>query len=500
MATQWVLVASLPIIFFVGALSTVSPVTTIALIVLSALAALVGKRFRPRNLYSTYSSRGPQPDWVLVLLPTAIAIRSLNEKASLLVTGLLVVAALLRKPEGKFRIQPGPLILFSVACAIVVCRPVHALTSVFFLLVGALILRLITTVDARRITASLIDGCGLYLAANVLAYSAGYRSPAQGVRIGGLIESTGFVRTIYPFTLSINIPPIIAAIYVATFAFLILEPGWIKRLLRTLCLLAGVIVLIGAGTRTPMVTAAVLLVAVVCFPTITRWLGQSATLLAIVSAFVLPSIVSSLLFVIAPILSLAPGRATSVESILSLQDRDVVWDRTIRYWANWVNDVPELLFGFGVNGQYRSGASQSYKDLLSSILKNPELAFVHNSFLQQLFDGGLAGFLLLAVALYWTAQRLAKRRIAWGIWGVSAIIAFATLLLSGITEVSIAPGPVQDTFWLVAFLVGVSCQENDTKGEPADGAVTRADDDSLPLRSLGAVTRPDGSSDMPTNP
>jgi O-antigen ligase len=88
---------------------------------------------------------------------------------------------------------------------------------------------------------------------------------------------------------------------------------------------------------------------------------------------------------------------------------------------------------------------------------------VHNSFLQQLFDGGLVGWILLALAIYWSCSLLAKRQRDWGNRAVIALVAMAVLLLSGITEVSLAPGAAQDTFWLLLILVGVACQASGTQ-------------------------------------
>ncbi|QZY47748.1 O-antigen ligase family protein [Mycolicibacterium austroafricanum] len=339
---------------------------------------------------------------------------------------------------------------------------------------ATIVVRLVMTTDARRIIGSLIDGCGLYLFANVLLYAAGMQSPTASNRIGGLVESTGFVRTVFPLSWSINIPPIIAAVYIASSLFLLREAGWPRRTVRLIFLLAAVFVLLGAGTRVPMAIAFVLAAAVACFPLITRWIAQVATLLAAVSAFVLPAIIGSIQFIVGPLMSLIPGRKYDAELIGSLNGRDYIWDRSISFWLEWVSDLSSILVGFGVNGQYKSGASLTYREWIASIVRNPELAYVHNSFLQQLFDGGVLGWLLLVIAIYWTSVRLSRRRIAWGYLGISAIVALAVLLLCGMTEVAIAPGAAQESFWLLVVLVGVACQWD---GSAADGGAAKADDD-----------------------
>jgi hypothetical protein len=96
---------------------------------------------------------------------------------------------------------------------------------------------------------------------------------------------------------------------------------------------------------------------------------------------------------------------------------------------------------------------------MAEIVRNPEHASMHNSFLQQLYDGGIAGWLLMAVALYMTSVRLVHRRPGWGAEGLAGIGVFAALLLNATTQITITPGGVQIGFWVVLVLVAVSCQE-----------------------------------------
>ena len=270
MGVKWVVMAALPVISLIGAVSMTNPGLSIFAIATCILAAIVRTRFRPLQFHSVLTAVGAQPDWIVVLLPTALAIRPFNAKASLLVIGLLVIIAFIRKPDGRFRIQMGPLLLLFGSSAIVFSRPANIEPLLIFLLVAALVIRLVMTSDARKIIASLIDGCGLYLLANVLFYAAGLQSPAAADRIGGLAESTGFVRIIYPLTSALNTPPTIAAIYVVASVFLIIERGWLRRLLRLICLTAAILVLLSAGTRGPLAAAVVLALIVICFPFITR--------------------------------------------------------------------------------------------------------------------------------------------------------------------------------------------------------------------------------------
>jgi O-antigen ligase len=190
-------------------------------------------------------------------------------------------------------------------------------------------------------------------------------------------------------------------------------------------------------------------------PVVTRWLIQGAALFAAISAFVLPSIVVALQFIVSPLVSLAPGRISDIRSVSTLESRDYIWDRAIKFWIDWVNDLPHILLGYGVTGQYRSGASLSYSGALSGLVRDPELAFVHNSFLQQLFDGGVVGWFLLMAAAYWAGVRFSRRRRD---WGITPIVAMSVLLLGAMTEASMAPGVAEENYWLLLALVGVACQ------------------------------------------
>lgn len=401
-----------------------------------------------------------KPDWVIILIPTSAALRTFSGTASLLALGALFAIAAIRKPGGKFETQFGPFVLLLISSVVVFARPVSVAALLTFALLTALTFILVRTVDARRIVASLIDGCGLYLLSNIMCYAAGIQSPSSAIRIGGLTESTGFVRIIFPLTQSINIPPIIAAVYVAGFLFTIRDAGMARRALRLACLAAAIIVFAGSGTRAPIVSAVLVSSIAIFAPYIARWMVQAATVAAAISAAILPSLITSVIFLIQPLVSLATGRQERSGSIATIQGRDYIWDRSITYWLDWVNDPFHILLGYGASGQYKSGASLSYSDALANLVRNPERAYTHNAFLQQLFDGGALGWLLLAVATYWTGARLSRRRYSWGRWAAGGTAALTVLVVSAMTEVSIAPGPALEGYWVLMILVGVGCQKD----------------------------------------
>lgn len=414
------------------------------------------------SISSSIPTASSAPDWIVTLLPTAIALRMFSNRASLVFVAFLLFVTFLRKSDTRFSIKPGPLVLLILSALIVFSRPLTIGPVITFLLVTVLVFRLIATVDARRMIASLIDGAGLYILINVVFHLVGIVSPLADARLGGLVQSsTGFVRIAYPLSSSINSAPLIAAVYVTSVIFLIRQSGWIRRSIRVIFFLAAASVLIGSGSRGAVVIAVLVSLVVIFLPVITRWLVQGAALFATISSLVLPSLIVMFEFVVSPLLSLARGRISDARSVSTLESRDYIWDHAIRYWIDWVNEVPHILFGYGVTGQYRSGASLSYSGALSGLIRNPELAFVHNSFLQQLFDGGIVGCVLLMVAAFWAGARYSRRRHD---WGIAAIVAMAVLLLGAMTEASMAPGVAEESFWLLVALVGIACQ--------AGGAVT----------------------------
>ena len=444
--------------FLTGVAATQSSSATSIVVAVGVISAVAFARFsRIHKLHS----RQPNidTDWIIIALPVVLAIRTFYFKPSLLLIALLIVASFARNTGVTYRIYGGPLLLLGISSAIVFSRPTNIYSLAAIALVGILVVQLILTVDARTIIRSLVDGCGLYLVANVVGHAVGLQSPSTGLRIGGLVESTGFVRVIYPLTSALNTPATVAAVYVAAFGFLVVESGSFRRVLRVVCFVAAVLVLVGTGSRVTMLSAVLLTVVVIFLPSATRWVAQAALLLSASAPFVLPSIASAMQFAITPLAYLTPGRVNSIESITTIEGRKFVWNSAVDYWGQWVSGFQQVVFGFGANGQYGSGVWRTYAQLIGSTVRYPQLATVHNSFLQQLFDGGVVGGALLIAAIFWASVRMARYRVSWGNEGFIAITSLTVLLLSGITEVSVAPGPLQDTFWLLIFFVGATCQE-----------------------------------------
>ncbi|WP_420084846.1 O-antigen ligase family protein [Mycolicibacterium elephantis] len=410
-----------------------------------------------------------RPDWVVVAIPTALAIKALYspESGSLglfviaifaLVNGALLVVAYLRPVEKTYSTRLGPFVVLCVASGIVITRPSGLHNAFTFFLVCLLAYRLAKTVDSRVIISSLIDGLGLYALVNVLFYAAGLRSRTEEWRLG--LDSGGVDRIIYPFSNSVNLSPVLAAVYIVAVFFVIREPGRCRRLFRLACFAAAVSILWGGGTRVPAVVAFSLPIIAVAFPRVSRWLASAIVVLASLSAILLPALIESLRFVLQPILSFVTNRSDSYASIGALNGRDYIWESALEFWEYEVDSPLHILFGYGLEGHYYSGASGAYVDIMAHvILRNPEKSIhLHNSFLQQLYDGGIAGWILLTVGLLFLAARSSTRLRDLGTYGLAMTTMLTALLICSMTEVLLSPNVNLIPFWVLIVLAGAVCQ------------------------------------------
>jgi O-antigen ligase len=397
------------------------------------------------------STVGLKPDWLVVLLPLAVAVGLLSPRTSPFLILAIGVVAFSRKRESNFHLAPGPLILQLTACAIVLSRPSNFWDPVLTVFLFSLILlQLLYTVDARRIIASIIDGYGLVMVANIVLHAAGLRNPADAFAPKG--------RTFYPLTQGLNNVSVVAAAVVVGSFLLLREVGHLRRLLRLVSIAAAITVMIGAATRTSAGVCIVLVAAAALLPSTSRWTAQIATLVAASAPFVLPSIAQSLQFLITPLSNLNPGREAEKVGAVSFAGRIEIWDKSINYWNQNINDWADKLFGFGEDGQSLSGVSATYQNIVAGTSANPQNATVHNSFLESLFNCGVVGMVLTVVAFFWTSVRLAKRHRAWGHWGLAATYSLAALMFGATTEAVLSPGNNAEAAWIGLTIVGVSCQ------------------------------------------
>lgn len=417
-----------------------------------------------------------KPESILIILPTALSIKNINLGTSgfaqiaifatfAVVNLLLVAVALMRKTEVRFQTQFGPLILLTTSSTIVLTRPSGIHNVLLFLLVTTLAIQLARTVEAPRILTSLIDGIGLYALVSTFAYIIGLRSSTEteGLRIG--LNSSGVNRIIFPLDHSLNLPPVLAAMYVAAFYFLIREQGWRRRFFRTICLLAAFAILVGSGTRVPALVALILPVAAVLFPKGSQRIAPVVAVFASFAALSLPTIISYLNSILNPLILLISDRPDQGGTLAALNGRDYVWERSLNFWREEVNSPLNVMLGYGMQGHYESGASLTYYKLLAHVFPRDaeKIVSVHNSYLQQLFDGGLLGWALLSVALFWTSVRLSRQINCWNSYGMAGIMAFSVVLLCSTTEILLHPSVI--TFWIIIVLVAVACQTGDATGK-----------------------------------
>jgi len=416
-----------------------------------------------------------KPDWILVALPTALSMKTLYTGASetiqwlvigifAVINGSLVAYAFLRRVDTRFATQSGPMLIICSSSAIVLTRPAGIQNVLVFLLVAFLAVRLARTVDSRSLIGSLVDGVGVYLLANVVAYAVGMRSPSTGVRLA----TEG--RIIFPLAQSINLPPVLAAVFITSCYFLVREPGIRRRILRAVFLASAIFVLVGSAARVASAIAALLVFTAIVLPNSVRVVAQISILFSLLSALILPKVIALAEFAIAPVTKAI--RSDSYSSVSALNGRDYIWEKSVGFWRDEVSAVFNILFGYGLQGHYNSGASRTYYDLWnrSGGFDPLKSGTTHNSFLQQLFDGGLVGCGLLLFALLWTCKRLSDRLAILGQQGLAALMLLSTLALAATTEVLLSPNASLITFWVLVLLVGAACQDGVVSSRPARGS------------------------------
>ena len=408
-----------------------------------------------------------KPDWILVALPTALSLKTLYSGASpsrqlviiglfVTVNGILVARAFLRSAEFKYATKFGPLVLLLISAAIAVSRPSEFYQVAILVAVALLVMRIVQTVDGRRIIASITDGIGLYLILNVLLYYLGMRSPSAAARVALTGGETD--RIVFPLAHSVNLPPALAAAYLGGVLFLVAGPWSFAKFFRLACVGAAMLILVGGGSRQAAVAAVSLPAIAILAPRLRRFLGPLTVVIAAASALVLPAIVRWSQSFLTPLLSVVSSR-TDMRPIYSMNGRDIIWSRALSFWNDQVQGALNILFGFGMDGQYRSGASLSYYRLfVRTSLFDPAMASVHNSFLAQLFSAGVVGLVMFAVALFWTSLRLSRRLASWHNYASAAIVLFCALLLGAMTESFLIPDVNHITFWVLVVLVGAACQ------------------------------------------
>lgn len=394
----------------------------------------------------------------LVLLPTVVSVRH-NNSVTIAAIAVIALAALVRArhrnmSDAMTYLPAGALL----ACVAVAFR--HGPYSIGTLFVAvAAVLVLLTRVVTREVAySSLLAGLCLYLAANVVGWLAGVQSPSASVRVGGYESSGGLfgTRVFFPLARSINESSYIAvALIVAVVAMIRIRqrPRWY----HWVGVVAGLIVILASNSRTPLLVALPLAVALVAAPRISRAAAPYGVGAAMVAPFLLTPL--------KPVIEWAAGRIASneylsrgqnVQEIVGLGTREIIWSKSIHFWDEHVSTTTQEMLGYGYNGHAKSGASAYYMPGIGDFLADRTALTMHNTVLQTLFDAGLIGAALLMAVTVLAVYRYGRdsRHLP--------ILALAVVLgLSSAAEVTLAPGLSQTpVFLLLCLLAFVPMKRN----------------------------------------
>jgi O-antigen ligase len=447
---------AIPCAFVLGIFGAQNSELSLVVIALVIGLLIIRAQFRNKSMLRTTSEA--KMHWPTFFFPMVLSLSLFSRAVFILVLVLLVGATFLEKNRPNIQLNIGPLVLL-FASTVITFRTLNPRELIVPLLLFALIFRLIATVKSQDLVSSIVNGYGFFCLINVVAHYMGLTSPNAIFRTGGLIESSGFSRVIFPFSESVNSLPALAAFVCLAMLLSHRDSINTKTSIEYAYLISSFIILIKSGNRSALI---ILIVVTLVFLTRYRILRITAlwvTPFAIVSSVLLTSLATEIGKITAPILSvLTPGRNSQNSDLFTFQGRSLIWEASVNFWQQWVNDPFHQFFGYGQNGQYISGASQTYSYLLKTISLSPELGSVHNSFLQQLFDGGLIGVLLLATSLVLSFSRISKRLLRVDFHGLLVCTALITLTLFGSVEYFLAPGSRSQLFWTMALFIGVSCQ------------------------------------------
>ena len=464
----WVAVFTLLSVFVVGMLGV--RFLSFSLAASAVLIVLIYVRTRLKSEQSNPIFTNSKLHWVSFFVPLTLAIDLYSVRLSSLVLTSLIGTTYLQKERQSIQLTIGPLLLLlaSMLVSLQTLSPSKIATPV---LIFVLVYRLVLTVKNHVLIPSVIDGYGLLLFANVVGYTFGLSSPRATGRIGGLVESNGFTRVIFPFSESVNALPIIAAIVFVAVLTLREQASRMRYSLRLLWLVAATIVLYKSGNRASVLILVFFLLLSIASLKFLQKISRSATVISISSSIVLPTITTTMAGIILPITSiLAAGRNSITSETFNYEGRIVIWEESIDFWRKWATNPWDQLVGFGQNGSYKSGASLSYSRFLETIVLNPELAGVHNSFLQQLFDGGVLGVALLGSATMWASYRASNQIFRSNSLYTALTTSLAMLLFYGISETFTAPGSASQPFWALVVFIGIACQRLDNEFLPKENS------------------------------
>lgn len=409
----------------------------------------------------------------VLALPTVAGVANINSRWAGI--GLAAVVALSFRHRTQVRGFSAflPLALFAAASLPVWVRPI---TLRSWLSVGVLIVAVNVARAGRstHVVASVMDGVGLYLLADVVAYRLGLSPTGQVGRLNEARASGGpFAdRVLYPLSPSGATPAILAAAFIVA-AVLLMRANPERRLLRAALLPAAVVVILEANYRGPVVAVLAVLL-LVALPRLRRLLPTAAIAVLLVP-FYFGAVQGAVNATLSTTASAFPYLSRSPDVSL-LSSRDIIWTSTLNHWQKLPSD--RQLVGFGRDGNVTSGASSVYGSLFTGSVLDPALTSSHNTLLQQLYDAGLIGLGLLGAAMWITARRFVGTNRA----GLGVVV---LLLLTAATEVSLAPGAADVGLWVLMLLAAGALGGASGGSPPYSQRISRgpgrADDDKLDL-------------------
>jgi len=359
---------------------------------------------------------------------------------------LLLVLSALRRDRVSERLNLVPAGFLLVLAAIVFRQGPLTLAAIYVIAVLVLV---VTAKKVTRATAyeSLLAGIALYLVANIAGWLIGIESPSAAIRVGELgTSSTLFgTRIIFPFAISINEPAFIAgAMISAVIAIIVIHgrPRWHLWLGS----IAGAIIMLGSNSRTAVLVAAAVSVALL----IPR-LARVAAPYIVAIAMLLPFVIQVFLPIISAFAEFGASnsflaRGGTSQQISGLGTRGIIWTKALDYWTAYVTDFAHQLFGYGYNGHVSSGAWLSFSNGVTYISDRTALT-AHNSILQTLFDAGLTGSAILLGVTVYTIFRYSRQANLLPLVAVGINVA-----TSAAVEVTLTPGFGSTAVLLLTYL------------------------------------------------
>jgi hypothetical protein len=421
----------------------VAAVTGVAVVLwtgetLALTAALIGALLAVRTARSgrrqLRASEGEPVIHELLVMPLALTVAPLSQVVPMVLVGGLAVSAVVRHPQRR-----PPLTLWALVVAAGLVAVVGQSLPLLLLTAGTTVV-VLSGLDRRAVVQSVVDGLGVYLVGNVVAYFVlGINSPSQNTRMASAIETSSGLfaeRVYFPFAPSAATGPALAAAFVVGVVPLLLATRN-HRALRFAGLTSAALVLVGANYRVPIAITALLVATTVGWP---RGFTRAAPFVA-VGALLLPFGFGAVRNTTSRVVELATSAAPSLQRHEgggeTLNGRTFIWSATLDRQGGFA--LKREALGWGPAGHIESGVSRGYAFRLRGGFVNPLWAGPHNSALQQLVDGGWLGFSLLVGGVGVTAARLGRwgRRDPYGMAGLGVLVAMA---IAGATESVVAPG------------------------------------------------------------